>query len=607
MTVTVLPVNEPPVISGDDKPSIKEGSSFVDAYTVMDQDDTTIVWLSLSGADSGLFEFDRARGELRFTDAPDFEDSGHGKVYRVTLRVSAGLHTTPFDVEVTVTNVEETGDLAFPSPQPQARSDYTATLSDPDNVVSTTWTWERSASPGGPWTPVSGTPNDLLLRSTYQPVDAEVGDFLRVTVDYTDAQDVSMTRNLDEVSDNAVIAFIPDNNPPTFEESNPTREVAENAGADATVGAEVTATDTDVGDVVTYTLTGSTVFRIDSTSGQILVVADNSLDHETAPTHTVTVTATDTSNASVDTAVTISVTDVNEAPVAGNYDETTPEDMPVTFDVLEPDTDPEDDALSVRVTTDPQNGSATVDTTTFDITYTPQADYFGSDSFDYEIRDESRIDRYRKDHGTGRSGVNDGPQFPGDPLTREVARSAQSGDHVGTPVTATDVDDDPLTYRLLGSEASSFEIDQGTGQITVGGAVTDIAARDSYTVTVEANDGSNEPNDTATTDVTINVVDQPVGPPIFSGGGGGGGGGGGPSPSVIDFEWTVTRDIDQLDGGHDKPSGQWSDGTTLWLAHNGDGADDAVYAYDLESGRTRGGSASSSSTTTNRAPRGRLV
>ena len=53
---------------------------------------------------------------------------------------------------------------------------------------------------------------------------------------------------------------------------------------------------------------------------------------------------------------------------------------------------------------------------------------------------------------------------------------------------------------------------------------------------------------------------------------------------MIDFEWTVERDIDELGGGHDKPSGQWSDGVTLWLLENGDGADDAVYAYDLASG-----------------------
>ena len=69
-------------------------------------------------------------------------------------------------------------------------------------------------------------------------------------------------------------------------------------------------------------------------------------------------------------------------------------------------------------------------------------------------------------------------------------------------------------------------------------------------------------------------------PAVFSGGGGGGG----PRPSVVDFEWTVTRDIDELGGGHDTPSGQWSDGATLWVLENGDGSDDAIYAYDLKTG-----------------------
>ena len=53
---------------------------------------------------------------------------------------------------------------------------------------------------------------------------------------------------------------------------------------------------------------------------------------------------------------------------------------------------------------------------------------------------------------------------------------------------------------------------------------------------------------------------------------------------MIEFEWSVTRDIDELDSGHDKPSGVWSDGTTLWLLENGDGTDDAAYAYDLATG-----------------------
>ena len=81
------------------------------------------------------------------------------------------------------------------------------------------------------------------------------------------------------------------------------------------------------------------------------------------------------------------------------------------------------------------------------------------------------------------------------------------------------------------------------------------------------------------------IVTRPtiVTPPTIIGGGGGGGPSG-PSPSDEDFEWNITRDIEELASGHGTPLGMWSDGATLWLAENGDGADDAVYAYDLASG-----------------------
>ena len=104
---------------------------------------------------------------------------------------------------------------------------------------------------------------------------------------------------------------------------------------------------------------------------------------------------------------------------------------------------------------------------------------------------------------------------------------------------------------------------------------------------------SHEGNPIGTVAVRITTPSPSI--PFIPGGGGGGGGGGGfgggggggatgPTPSDVDFEWTVKHDIDELDGGHDTPSGLWSDGTTLWALENGDGADDAIYAYDLKSG-----------------------
>ncbi|MCY4506835.1 MAG: SwmB domain-containing protein, partial [Acidobacteria bacterium] len=76
----------------------------------------------------------------------------------------------------------------------------------------------------------------------------------------------------------------------------------------------------------------------------------------------------------------------------------------------------------------------------------------------------------------------------------------------------------------------------------------------------------------------------PSGGGFVGGGGGGGGGPSGPSPSAVDFEWNVQRDIEALDSGHDNATGLWGDGETLLLLENGSGADDAVYAYDAVSG-----------------------
>ena len=56
-----------------------------------------------------------------------------------------------------------------------------------------------------------------------------------------------------------------------------------------------------------------------------------------------------------------------------------------------------------------------------------------------------------------------------------------------------------------------------------------------------------------------------------------------PTPSDADFAWTVTHDLDlDLDASDRRRTGMWSDGVTLRILQDGDGADDAVNAYDLE-------------------------
>ena len=195
--------------------------------------------------------------------------------------------------------------------------------------------------------------------------------------------------------------------------------------------------------------------------------------------------------------------------------------------------------------------------------------------------------------------VNRPPAFPLPSVSFQLDHAAGPGIVVGT-VGATDLDGDGLTYSLSGPDAAFFAIDAGTGQIrTAAGVSFDAEVRSQYRVRVHVDDGQGGAD---TADVVITVTARPIIlPPI--GLGGGGGGPSGPTPSDEDFEWTVDRDIEELDGGNDRATGVWSDGTTLWVADNADGAGDAVYAYDRASGE-RLSAREFTLAETNRAPRG---
>ena len=98
-------------------------------------------------------------------------------------------------------------------------------------------------------------------------------------------------------------------------------------------------------------------------------------------------TVEDSAGNRVDGTVTVTVLPAgNDPPIAGDDTDTTPEDTAIDVTVLANDMDPDGDPLSVVSVTDPPSGTAVVnpgDT----ITYTPDADYFGPDAFDYTIED----------------------------------------------------------------------------------------------------------------------------------------------------------------------------------------------------------------------------
>ena len=118
---------------------------------------------------------------------------------------------------------------------------------------------------------------------------------------------------------------------------------------------------------------------------------------------------------------------------------------------------------------------------------------------------------------------SDAPYFAeGSTTTRSVDENAAAGTAVGAPVTATDptIPSETLTYTLSGADAGSFDINAGTGQLTVAsGATLDHETKDRYTVIVTATDPVTTDDPTADSDsitvtITVEDVDEP---PTLSG------------------------------------------------------------------------------------------
>ena len=109
--------------------------------------------------------------------------------------------------------------------------------------------------------------------------------------------------------------------------------------------------------------------------------------------------------------------------------------------------------------------------------------------------------------------VNAAPAFSSATATRTIAEDAAANTNIGDPVAATDPNGDTLTYGLEGTDAASFDIDSGTGQLSTSAALN-YESKTAYNVVVRASDPAGL---SGTIDVTINVTDVvEVVPPLVA-------------------------------------------------------------------------------------------
>ena len=217
VTIYVTDVDEKPtisvgppsglVISGPGSRRYAEnGRGAVATYTAIGPDAATARW-SLAGNDAGDFRISTG-GELTFGTSPDYEaaaDANRDNVYMVTVTANDGTNTATEEVTVTVTNMDEDGTVSLSSTAPAVGTALTASVTDPDSVVTgtTTWQWARSSDGLTGWANIPGA-----MSASYTPVDPDdVGMYLQAMAMYADGHGTG--KDATEMTASVVVAEAP--------------------------------------------------------------------------------------------------------------------------------------------------------------------------------------------------------------------------------------------------------------------------------------------------------------------------------------------------------------------------------------------------------------
>ncbi len=169
-------------------------------------------------------------------------------------------------------------------------------------------------------------------------------------------------------------------------------------------------------------------------------------------------------------------------------------------------------SVGYEITTEPANGTVTVDAAGT-ATYTPDPGFWGDDGFEFAVFDTTSSYPTVRPTATVAITITNSNTAPD--VTAPGTQSWTEGDPVNLTIAATDDDGDALIYTATGLP-DGLDIPTGTNTIT--GTPTTPA---NGTATINVTDGDD------TTQINFNWTVEAIAPPSSGGGGGGSGGGGG--------------------------------------------------------------------------------
>jgi large repetitive protein len=464
VTVTVVAVNDPPVVTKVISPQANQDANVVSlpvAGNFSDVDGDTLTY-SVTGLPAGL-SINPATGVISGT-IDRSASQVNGGVYSVTVTASDGKGgTVSTTLGWTVTN-----------PPPTAANDSATTAEDTPIAAINVLANDRDPD-GDPLTVTAATASsgtvtinpDGTLR--YVPnANFNGTDTIRYTI--SDGQGGTATATV-------TVTVTGVNDVPT---AKPLGNQTNLDGQVISLPVGSAFSDAD-GDALTFGATGLPAgLSINPATGIISGTIDRSASQVNGGVYSITVTASDGKGGTVSQTFTWTVT--NPAPVAANDTATTNEDTAVRIDVLANDVDPDKDPLRVT-TARAGNGTVTINPDG-SLQYVPNANFNGTDTIIYTITDG--------EGGTSTAtvtvainSINDAPTTKGLPNQND-----NDGGRVSVPVASafSDVDGDKLSFAAIGLPPG-LAIDPATGLIT-GQLASDASQKGPYTVTVIATDPS---------------------------------------------------------------------------------------------------------------------
>ncbi|MFJ5367140.1 retention module-containing protein, partial [Pectobacterium punjabense] len=206
------------------------------------------------------------------------------------------------------------------------------------------------------------------------------------------------------------------------------------------------------------------------------------------------VTVSDGNGGTTTSTVSIGVRPVNDAPVTADQSIATDEDTPVSGTIVATDVD--GDTLRYSVSTQPANGTLTLNGATGAYTYTPGANFNGNDRFVVTVSDGNG--------GTTTSTVSIGVRPVNDaPVTADQSIATDEDTPVSGTIVATDVDGDTLSYTVGTPPANgTLTLNGSTGAYTYTPGAN-FNGNDRFVVTVSDGNGG-------TTTSTVSIGVRPV-------------------------------------------------------------------------------------------------